>query len=91
YPNPFNPTTTIRYGLKQASDVKLKIYNLLGQEVRTLISAQQEAGYQSIVWDGRDNRGTPVASGIYIYQLAANPATGVGQSFMSTRKMILMK
>ncbi|MCK4893111.1 MAG: carboxypeptidase regulatory-like domain-containing protein, partial [Calditrichia bacterium] len=91
YPNPFNPTTTIRYGLKQASDVKLKIYNLLGQEVRTLISAQQEAGYQSIVWDGRDNRGTPVASGIYIYQLAANPATGVGQSFTSTRKMILMK
>jgi hypothetical protein len=91
YPNPFNPTTTIRYGLKHASDVNLKIYNLLGQEVRTLFSARQEAGYQSLVWDGRDNNGIPVASGIYIYQLTANPATGTGQSFMSTRKMILMK
>jgi hypothetical protein len=91
YPNPFNPTTTIRYGLNQVSDVKLKIYNLLGQEIRTLISAPQEAGHHSIMWDGRDNNGIPVASGIYIYQLTANPVNAVGQRFMSTRKMILMK
>ena len=91
YPNPFNPTTTIRYNIKQASKVKLKIYNLLGQEIRTLVNGSQEAGYQSIIWDGRDNIGVPVASGIYIYQLAANPASGTGDRFINTRKMILMK
>ncbi|UCF65721.1 MAG: tandem-95 repeat protein, partial [bacterium] len=84
YPNPFNPLTTVEYGLKSSADVTLKIYNLLGQEVRTLIKANQEAGYHSVVWDGRDNYGQLAASGIYIYRLET-------RDFVSTRKMILMK
>ena len=84
YPNPFNPTTTIKYGLKEASDVELTVYNMLGQKVRTLVSAQQNAGYQSIQWDGRNDNGSKVASGIYIYKLSAN-------DFVSSRKLILMK
>jgi hypothetical protein len=84
YPNPFNPTTTIKYDLKQAGDVRLTIYNLLGQKVHTLVNARQEAGYQSAIWDGRNDVGSGVASGIYIYRLEAG-------NYISTRKMILMK
>jgi hypothetical protein len=84
YPNPFNPSTSIQYALKQASKVSLKIYNLLGQEIRTLVNTNQEAGFQNVQWDGRDNRGQSVASGIYIYRLETD-------EFTSTRKMVLMK
>jgi len=91
YPNPFNPTTTIRYGLNQVSDVKLTVFNLLGQEIRSLVDSRQEAGFQSIFWNGRDDSGRTVASGIYIYRLEANPVSGNGERFIGTRKMILMK
>jgi flagellar hook assembly protein FlgD len=64
--------------------VTLKIYNMLGQEVRTLINARQEAGYKQVVWDGMNNFGAPVASGVYIYQIQAG-------SFVQAHKMILMK
>ena len=84
YPNPFNPTTTIRYDVKQATEVKLVIYNMLGQEVRTLVNNRQDAGYKTVVWDGLNNRGSRVASGIYIYRLQAG-------DFVQARKMILMK
>jgi hypothetical protein len=84
YPNPFNPTTTIKYALKENAQVTLKIYNMLGQEVRTLINARQEAGYKQVVWDGLNNFGSPVASGVYIYQIHAG-------SFVKAHKMILMK
>ncbi len=84
YPNPFNPTTTIKYGLKENTNVVLKIYNLLGQEVRTLVNARQEAGFKSVVWNGLNNYGNRVASGIYIYQIKAG-------DFVKARKMILMK
>ena len=84
YPNPFNPTTTIKYALKENVQVTLKVYNMLGQEVRTLVNGWQEAGYKQVVWDGLNNNGSPVASGIYIYQIQAG-------SFMQARKMILMK
>ncbi len=84
YPNPFNPTTTIKYGLKNSVDVKLTIYNLVGQEVRTLVNNRQDAGYKTVVWDGLNSRGSRVASGIYIYRLQAG-------DFVQARKMILMK
>ena len=84
YPNPFNPNTTIRYALKQSTRVTLTVYNLLGQEVRTLVNAQQEAGYKTVIWDGLNNQGRKVASGIYLYRLEAG-------DFVKTRKMVLMK
>lgn len=71
FPNPFNPVTTIRFGLPQETRVSLKIYNLLGQEVRTLISGLKEAGYHEIQWDGRNAVGAGVASGIYVYRIQA--------------------
>jgi hypothetical protein len=79
YPNPFRngaalraiSTTTIRYQLPKTSQVVLKIYNTFGQEVRTLVNARQPAGMNSVVWDGRDESGKEVSSGIYIYRLQA--------------------
>ncbi|MCB0289923.1 MAG: T9SS type A sorting domain-containing protein [Calditrichaeota bacterium] len=84
YPNPFNPSTRITYVLPTSSDVILKIYNLLGQEVRTLVNARQAPGAQSAVWDGRDNSGRLASSGIYIYQLQAGKA-------VQSRKMLLVR
>ena len=84
YPNPFNPSTTIRYTLVEASDVRLTIYNALGQEVRALVNATQSAGVQSVQWDGRDALGKLVASGLYIYRLEAGTKVAV-------RKMIFAK
>jgi len=71
YPNPFNPATTIRYQLSKTTQVVLKIYNTFGQEVRTLVNARQPAGVNAVVWDGRDESGKEVSSGIYIYRLQA--------------------
>ena len=84
FPNPFNPETTITYALPQASDVRLVIYNALGQEVRTLINGVQPAGFHRIVWDSRDNMGRQVSSGIYLYRLVAG-------EFLDTRKMLILK
>jgi hypothetical protein len=84
YPNPFNPSTTIYYELPRPSEVKLEVYNLLGQNVRTLINARQEAGRHQIVWDGKNDFGSPVASGIYIYRFQAG-------AYSKIMKMILMK
>jgi hypothetical protein len=70
YPNPFNPTTNIDFKLPVNKKIQLKIYNTLGQEVRTLINNQEySAGTHTIQWDGTDNFGRKVASGVYIYQL----------------------
>jgi hypothetical protein len=96
YPNPFwsgatspafgggNPTTQIRYQLPQAVQVSLTIYNMLGQKVRELINAQQPAGYHTAIWDGRDNAGRPVPTGVYHYRLQAG-------SFTVTKKMLMAK
>lgn len=84
YPNPFNPLTSIKYQLPQATDVSLKIYNIMGQEVKTLVSQHQEPGYYQVTWDGTLRDGQPVASGLYIYQLRAG-------SFMKTHKMMFLK
>ncbi len=85
YPNPFNPTTTISYTLPEASHVTLTIYNVLGQKVRTLVNNKlATAGTHVQKWDGRDELGHKVASGIYFYKLEAN-------KFSAIKKMILMK
>ena len=75
YPNPFNPQTTIQYELTENTAVSLKIYNLLGQEVRILVSVVQTAGMKSIVWNGKDDLGRTVPSGIYFYRLQAGLKT----------------
>ncbi|MDX9856996.1 MAG: T9SS type A sorting domain-containing protein [candidate division Zixibacteria bacterium] len=84
YPNPFNPSTTIGFSLGARTDVSLSIYNILGQQVAVLIDDVRPAGDYQIVWDGRDERGVPVASGVYFYRL-------VTRDVSESRKMILVK
>lgn len=84
YPNPFNPSTTIEYSLKKRSDVTIIVYNILGQEVNSLISQNQAAGSHSVTWDGDNESGKEVASGIYFYRIRAG-------EFDQVRKMILLK
>jgi hypothetical protein len=84
YPNPFNPTTTIDFSLNKNTKVSLKIYNINGELVRELVSDSYVAGAYRIEWDGRNDNGLWVASGIYIYRMKAGP-------FMKTKKMIFTK
>jgi hypothetical protein len=84
YPNPFNPQTSIKYALPQDAQVKLVIYNVLGQKVKALVDEPQAAGYKIIWWDGKDERGDQVASGIYFYRLEAD-------KFSEVKKMMLVK
>ena len=84
YPNPFNPTTTISFSIKEKAPVELIIYNILGQKVRTLVNQPLEPGEHSIVWNGTDNKGRSVASGIYFYRMKAG-------NYSETQKMVLKK
>ncbi|MDA0747300.1 MAG: fibronectin type III domain-containing protein, partial [bacterium] len=84
YPNPFNPETTIRYAVPEAGKVTLRIYNVLGQEVATLVNTNQVAGYYSVQWNGMDRLGRSVASGVYLYRMEA-------QNFTRVHKMLLLK
>ncbi|MCB0303873.1 MAG: T9SS type A sorting domain-containing protein [Calditrichaeota bacterium] len=84
YPNPFNPSTTIQYRLANSARVELRIYDQLGQLVQTLVSAEQPAGTYEVQWDGKNQAGTRVASGIYFYHIT----TG---SWQETRKMLLIQ
>ena len=84
YPNPFNPNTAISYQLSAVSDVKLSIYNTNGQLVRTLINTTQPVGHYVVEWDSRDNSGTLVSSGVYVYRLNAGDR-------VFTRRMVLMR
>ena len=79
YPNPFNPTTEIRYGLMTPEFVTLRIFNILGEEIITLVKKHQHAGTYSINWDGKDANGKPVTSGIYFYQIQAGELTKVNK------------
>lgn len=90
YPNPFNPSTSIRYQLAEIADVTLKVFNLLGQEVATLVRERQSAGAKTVSWDGRDYLGNPAASGVYIYRMTAR-SDAKGAFFSDSRKMVLMK
>jgi sugar lactone lactonase YvrE len=91
YPNPFNPSTTISYALPQASRVHVKIYSVLGQEVRTLVNTEQNANYYIVTWNGRDNYGNSVSSGVYFIRMVAEPVNSGGQPFVQVKKMNLMK
>ncbi len=82
-PNPFNPTTEISYSLPEQSNVTLKIYNLLGQEVCILADGLQPAGLHTVQWDGRDSNGRQVASGIYLYRLTAGSHTQTKRMFLA--------
>lgn len=90
YPNPFNPTTTITYTLPENAEVKLSVYSLLGQEIQTLQNGYQQQGSHHVVWNGLNNRGQQVPSGVYIYQLRVKPS-GFGKETVLNSKMILSK
>ncbi|KAB2878693.1 T9SS type A sorting domain-containing protein [bacterium] len=84
YPNPFNPSTTIRYEVPSEGRVVLKVYNLLGQEVRTLANTTQGRGVYHVQWDGKDQMGRSVASGVYLYRLEAG-------NIVKSKKMLFIK
>ena len=88
YPNPFNPTTEIRFHLAEQAHVQIQIYNLLGKVVRTLYDAEVNAGSHRVTWDGADDSGRRLASGIYLYRMHSSSGR---QTFTQTRRMILMK
>ena len=88
YPNPFNPTTTIIYGVPKISHVEVKIYDLLGREVTTLISEKQEAKYYKIIWDAKDRFGNSVPSGMYFYRIVAKSGDRI---FVKTKKLLLLR
>ncbi|MBN1561997.1 T9SS C-terminal target domain-containing protein, partial [candidate division KSB1 bacterium] len=84
YPNPFNPQTTIRFDLPASAEVSLVVYDMQGRIVRTLMAGHQGAGVHSAIWNGTDDAGRAVASGLYIYHLTAG-------EFSDIRKMTLLK
>jgi hypothetical protein len=91
YPNPFNPITTIQYTLPQPSRVSLKIYSLLGQEVRTLVGGDEYAGVHAVSWDGTNNAGIPLASGVYFCRIDATNLGTPSQGLRQTVKMLLIR
>ncbi|UCF64807.1 MAG: T9SS type A sorting domain-containing protein, partial [bacterium] len=84
FPNPFNPSTTIRFQVPRNAQVKLTVFNMLGQKVRTLLNEAMGPGYYDAVWDGRNDTGVNVSSGVYIYKFEAGNYTRV-------RKMMFLK
>ena len=84
YPNPFNPTTTLRYDLPEDATVSVVIYDMMGRQVRTLVSGQASAGYHSTLWNATNNRGQSVSAGLYLYTIHAG-------DFRQTKKMVLLK
>jgi hypothetical protein len=90
YPNPFNPSTTIAFDMPVAGQVKLAVFNMLGQEIATLVNGQMASGRASIVWNATDRAGLNVASGVYFYQLTVNAADGRA-TYRSVQKMLLVR
>jgi len=84
YPNPFNPETVIEYVLTENSVVRLSIYNILGQHIKTLIDEYQKTGYKKVTWNGKDKTGRQVSSGVYFYRLKTDTITQV-------KKMVLLR
>ena len=84
YPNPFNPSTTIRFTLPESGAVRLAVYNSIGQRVRVLTEQSMDAGVYSVTWNGRDEAGQLVDSGTYLYHMTVN-------DFSSTRRMVMLK
>ena len=84
YPNPFNPTTQIAFNIPEASTVTIRVYNMLGQVVRTLTDGYMQAGLHTVEWDATGDNGSHLPSGLYIYRLQAG-------SYVEIRKMTLMR
>jgi hypothetical protein len=84
YPNPFNPETQIKFQLPKSSEVRIVIYDILGQRVRVLLNKRMVGGYYRVTWDGRDDSGDRVSSGLYLYRFE-------GDGFAKIRKMIIMR
>ncbi len=84
YPNPFNPDTKISFSLATSDNVRLDIFNTKGQKIRTLVDSEMEAGYHTVIWDGRNDNKTEVGSGIYFYRMESD-------TYSTTRKMIMIK
>ena len=84
YPNPSQRAATIKYSLKQPGQTLLKLYNVLGEEIKTLVNARQSADYYQVTWDGRDNKGRQVSNGIYFYKL-------VSGNYSATRKLTVLR
>ena len=84
FPNPFNPVTEIQFDVPDVSVLDLVVYNLMGQQVRRLVNGETQAGYHRVVWDGLNDRGEPVSTGVYIFSLTS-------PSFHNTKKMVLLK
>jgi hypothetical protein len=91
YPNPFNPSTTIRYSIVEPGNVSIKIYDILGREIKTLVNEVKIAGTYSSTWNGDNNFGNKVSSGIYLYRMEAVPSGRQAGLFVETRKMIFLK
>jgi len=83
-PNPFNPKTLIKYDLPEAADVRLEVFNILGQKVATPVNQYETAGPKSVLWDGTDENGAGVASGIYFYKLST-------KEFSAAKRMLFLK
>jgi len=84
YPNPFNPVTAIHYDLPEDALVNITIYDMMGRIVKTMVNAQQNAGYKSVIWDATNNAGQPVSAGLYLYTIQAG-------AFRQTKKMVMLK
>jgi len=84
YPNPFNPSTTIEYGLPEEGNITIEIFNVLGQRIKTLVNDIKIAGYYKVTWNGDDNYGIKVASGVYIYRMKS-------KLLIASKKLILLK
>jgi hypothetical protein len=84
YPNPFNPTTNIKFTIIKAGNVNIDIYNIKGELIKTLVNGNYNVGEHSVVWNGMDNKGKTVSSGVYFYHM-------LSKEYSSTKKMILMK
>jgi hypothetical protein len=84
YPNPFNPQTVIEYALPKDAHVHIIVFNVLGQKVKILKDEWEPAGYRRVTWDGKDQKGEEVGTGIYFYKIQAD-------DFVKTKKMVLLK
>lgn len=84
YLNPFNPITVIQYALPHECEADITVYNLLGQKVKTLVKRWEEAGYQQVIWDGRNDEAGEVASGVYFYKIKT-------EEFTESKKMVIIK
>ena len=84
YPNPFNPSTKIEFSIPEPAKVKIIVYNMLGQEIKTLLDEPKDLGFHFIEWNGKNDVGNQVAAGVYFYRIKANKYTKV-------KKMLLLK